>query len=139
VLKTAIQLLLQDGDLVFDNFRSTIDKILNGDISQKTLKEYEFVKMIHCEQIIDFCSDKNVNLNEQLLYDILEMCLFFGDDFQYCSAQELANLLKIDPCIKKYVSHHITNDGIWAKLKYHIPITSKLDVMAEANRICENS
>jgi len=136
VLKNAIQLLLRDGDLVFDNFRSTIDRILNGDVSEKTLKEYELVKMIHSEQISASCAERNVNLNEQLLYDILEMCLFFNDDFQYCSAQGLANLLKIDPSIKNYVSHHITNDGIWAKLKYRIPITSKLDVMAESYRIC---
>lgn len=139
MLKTAIQLLLQDGDLVFQNFRSTIDKILNGDISLKTLKEYELVKMIHREQIIDFCAERNFDLDEQLLYDVLEMCLFFDDEFEYCSAQELSNLLRIDQSIKEYVSLHIVKDGIWAKLKYRIPITSKLDLMAEANRLCENS
>lgn len=137
MLKTAIQLLLQDGDLVFDNFRSTINKILSGDISQQSITEYSLVKAIHQIQIRSFCDQRKITIEEQLHYDILEMCLFFNDDFVFATPSQLANIFKIDPLVKKFAEHHVMNNGIWAKLKYQIPITNKLDVMRTALLLCE--
>ena len=137
MLDTAIKLILTNGDLVFDNFRSTINKILSGDISDQALKEYQLVRAIHKMQLEIYCANKNINMEEQANYDILEMCLFFGDDFNYASARELSNLFLIDTEVKKFSEHHILNDGIWAKLKYRIQITTKLDVMKEALELCE--
>lgn len=78
MLEEAIELLLKDDDLVFDHFRSTIDKILNGDTSQKTRRHYDLAKKIHLQQIEGYCIHKNIHSQEQLHYDILEMCLFFS-------------------------------------------------------------
>lgn len=136
---TAIQLLLTDDDLVFKNFRSTIDKVLAGEITSQSRKEYALVKLLHRKTIEEFCLQSRVDIEEQLLYDILEMCLFFENDFEYSNAHELANLLKIDPDIKTYIEHHVLNDGIWARLKYKIPITNRLDVMTQALSHCESA
>jgi hypothetical protein len=135
MLDAAIRLILTDEELIFGNFRLTINKILSGDVSKNTVQDYNLVKIIHRKQIEDFCIQKNIHVEEQLHYDILEMCLFFDDDFEYASDSELANLINIDPLIKKYVEDHIWNDGIWAKLKYQIPITTRLDVMASALKL----
>jgi hypothetical protein len=137
MLDAAIRLILTDEDLIFENFRLTINKILSADVSNKTVQDYNLVKMIHRKQIEDFCIQKNIHVEEQLHYDILEMCLFFDDDFEYASATELANLITIDPLIKKYVENHVSNNGIWAKLKYQIPITTRLDVMTNAIRLAQ--
>ena len=67
MLDTAIKLILTNGDLVFDNFRSTINKILSGDISDQALKEYQLVRAIHKMQLEIYCANKNINMEEQAI------------------------------------------------------------------------
>mgnify|MGYP000101870533 CR=1 FL=1 len=139
MLNTAIRMMANDYETSFHCFRSTIDKILSGDISEQTRKDYALIKLVHQEQIKGYCLSQQKDLQEQLIYDILEMCLFFDDGIAYSSASQLANLFVIDPHVRKFAEHHVLKDGFWAKLKYTIPITTKLDVMAEALRICEST
>jgi len=132
MLEEAIELVVTDSDLTFDHLRSSISKVLNGDLSQRAKNHYHLAKKIREKQLEHYGSTFT-NIQEQLQYDMLEMCMFFRDcNITYCNAEQLSNVLYIDPVLKRYVEHHVLHNGIWAKLKYKIPITTKTDVMIDA-------
>jgi hypothetical protein len=117
-------------DQMFDFIRSKIDQVLFEESNQKAILEYFQAKTIQRMMIEEL---RLPNQHEQLLYDILELCLFLSDEeINYSTAEQLSHVLAIDPELRIYCEHHVLGDGIWAKLKYEIPIKLKKKLIAEA-------
>ena len=133
MLKIAIDVIANDSDFAFNLLRESVDQVLQGNVSRNTIDKYFLAKKVH-QREIDFHNRNNgISSEEQLSYDMLEMCLFFdNDDVEYCTANELANVLRVDSSLRKYSVEHVLHDGIWGALKFKIPITTKTDVILDA-------
>jgi SNF2 family DNA or RNA helicase len=117
-------------DFVFDFVRSKIDQVLFDELTEVTVNEYFQAKEVQQEYIQDLGFS---NVAERLLYDMLELCVFFDQaDIDYSTAEQLAKILSIDHELRTYCQHHVLSDGLWGKLKYDIQIHTKRELIADA-------
>jgi hypothetical protein len=133
MLKIAIDVIANDSDFAFNLLRKSVNQVLQGNVSRNTIDKYFLAKKVHQQEIDLHNRNNGISSEEQLSYDMLEMCLFFdNDDVEYCTANELANVLRVDSSLRKYSEEHVLHDGIWGALKFKIPITTKTDVILDA-------
>lgn len=121
-------------DHMFDFVRSKIDQVLFDDLSEVTANEYFQAKAVQRAYLEAL---RFPNQSEQLMYDILELCIFFDqDDVNYATPEQIAKILSIDPELRTYCEHHVLNNGLWGTLKYDIQILTKRELIAEALELC---
>jgi hypothetical protein len=92
------------------------------------------MKSLQTDYIKKYLNSKNIE--EQVLYDILELMMSFDsgadNETHIESSEELARIFKFDPEMRKYCEEQIENDGIVAKLEHQIHFKDKNNYIKEA-------
>ncbi len=121
-------------DKRFDSIRELLETALIESDINLAKQAYIKMKSLQTDYIKKYLNSKNIE--EQVLYDILELMMSFDsgadNETHIESSEELARIFKFDPEMRKYCEEQIENDGIVAKLEHQIHFKDKNNYIKEA-------